>query len=436
MIHVQSPPALITTNLKTSPFLRGISSVLALEFWIPYGDTEVPVRVPDDNFYKILEPPKVNTPKDPATLVAQSLDNPVGGAGLSQFSKQAGRAGVVVDPLIPVEFIRTTLETLKTRLSSLGVTELTVFLRKRSSKTVTLPDGLNGLTIQVDPSRGPFTEIGKTSSGTPVQVREDYLACGVKVCLNAVTPHFATGFTGGPESVLPGVSSTDTVTRNRSLFLRGDPSHQENDSAPILADTLEACRMIGPLYAISFIPDGQGGVDSIFSGELEPTFKEATTRYTQLHRPHIDLKPDIVILAAGETLGSDLYHGVRILSNAWNIVRKEGTMILAAECSGGIGDQTFQDLSRKFEDRKILSSELRHHFKLGAHVTLLLKEALERNRVQLVSVLPDHYVRMFNLKSARTASAAVQSSIRAEGKEAKVLIVTRGDLSLPVVQPS
>ncbi len=406
-----------------------------MEFWIPYGETEVPVRVPDENFYKILEPPKVSSPKNPSTLVAQSLDNPVGGVGLSQLSKQAGRAGIVVDPLVPVDFIQTTIEALKFRLSKQGVETVTVFLRKRTSN-IAQPESLNGETVLADPSQGTFTEVGKTSSGTPVQVRNDFLACSVKVCLNTVTPHFATGFTGGPESVLPGVTSTDTVTRNRSLLLQGTPSHQENDLSPALADTFEACRLVGPLYSISFVPDGHGGIDSIYSGQLEPTFKEAVSKYTQVHSAKIDLKPEIVILSAGRTLGMDLYHSVRILSNAWDVVRKEGTIILAAECSKGIGDQSFLDFSRKFEDRKTLSSELRHHFKLGAHVTLMLKEALERNRVQLVSVLPDHYVRMFNLKSSKTASAAVQSSIRAEGKDAKVLIVTRGDLTLPVVQTS
>ncbi len=406
-----------------------------MEFWIPYGETEVPVRVPDDNFYKILEPPKVSTAKDPAILVTQSLDHPVEGVGLSQLSKQGARAGIVVDPAVPVELIRTTLEGLKSRLSNLGVTDITVFLRKRKSN-IALPEGLNDQTIPVDPSQGTFTEVGKTSSGTPVQVRDDFLACNVKVCLNTVTPHFATRFTGGPESVLPGVSSSDTVARNRSLLLQGVPSQLEHGESLVLADTLEACRLIGPLYAICVVPDGQGGIDSIYSGELESAYKEATTRYTQVHRPRIDVKPDIVILSAGRVLGMDLYHSVRILSNAWDIVRKEGTIILAAECSKGIGDQTFLDLSKRFEDRKTLSTELRHHFMLGAHVTLFLKEALARNRVQLVSVLPDHYVRMFSLKSSRTASAAVQSSIRVEGKDARVLIITRGDLTLPILQSS
>jgi len=311
---------------------------------------------------------------------------------------------------------------------------IAVFLRKRLSNVSSLKD-LTGMVI-ADPSVGPFVEVGKTSSGTPVKVRQDFQECQTKISLSTVTPHFATGFTGGPETILPGICSSESVVKNRSLLLKGAAPSEDNLQGPVLADTLDASRLLGPLLSISCVPDGSGGVDSIFFGELESTFKEATAKYSQVHTARIDQRPDIIVLAAGQMLGMDLYHSVRVIPNAWNAVRKEGTIILAAECSRGIGDESFLNSSRKFEDRKSLITDLRHHFELGSHVALLLKEALEKNRIQLVSVLPDHYVRMFNLKSARTASAAVQSSIRAEGKDSKILIVSRGDLTLPVFQPN
>ncbi len=403
-----------------------------MEFWIPYGETEVPIRVPDDNFYKILEPPRI-TPKDNAALIEQALNSPVGGTAVSQFV-HGSRAGVVVDPLVPADLVQKTVETLRSRMTLLGIETITIFLRRRTSNLPTI-QGL-GETVLVDPSEGPFTEIGRTNSGTPVQVREDFQSCQVKICLNMVTPHFLTSFTGGPDAILPGVCSSESIAKNRSLALKGPSSSQDVFSGPVLADTLEVCKLVGPILSVSFIPDGSGGIESVFSGELEPTFKEATAKYQQVHRPKIDVRPDIVVLPAGSVLGMDLYHCVRVLPNAWDVVKKGGTLILAAECSKGIGDESFLEFSRRFEDRKGLSNELRHHFKLGAHVALLLKEAVERNRVQLVSVLPDYYIRMFSLKSARTASAAIQSSIRAEGKDAKVLIVTRADLTLPVFDTS
>jgi nickel-dependent lactate racemase len=202
----------------------------------------------------------------------------------------------------------------------------------------------------------------------------------------------------------------------------------------VLADSMEACKLAGPTFNISFVPDGWGGVDSAFAGELEATFKEAAARYLKTHTARIDRKADIVIASAGALLGMDLYHGVRVLPNVWDIVRKDGTIILVAECSQGIGDSAFLNYTRRFEERRALLTELRHNFRLGGHVSLLLREALERNRVQLVSVLPDHYERdSFKLKPSKTGSSAVQQAVRVEGKDAKILIVTRGDLTLPTV---
>src|SRR5438132_11326234 len=195
--------------------------------------------------------------------------------------------------------------------------------------------------------------------------------------------------------------------------------------------------MAWTLYSLSFIPDGSKGIDSVCSGELEAVFRETVARYLQIHSPKVDRKSDVVVMAAGKILGMDLYHGVRVLSNAFGAVKTEGTIILVAECSKGIGNQEFLEYSRRFSEKKDLVTEMRHRFKLGSHVSLFLQEAVEKHRIQLVSVLPDLYARdSFRLKPSRTASGAVQQSIRVEGKEARILIITRGDLTLPTVTPA
>ncbi len=251
-----------------------------------------------------------------------------------------------------------------------------------------------------------------------------------------VTPHFASGFTGGPDILLPGASSLNTIAKNRSLMVKGVSNPGDAGENLVLSDAFEAYKMAGVFYSLTLVPDGWGGIDTVFSGELEAVFREAVPRYLQVHSSRIDRKSDVVVVAAGKLLGMDLYHGVRVLSNAFGAVKKEGTIILVAECSKGIGDQSFLEFSRRFSEKKELVTELRHRFKLGSHVSLFLQDALERHRIQLVSVLPDLYARdSFKLKPSRTASSAVQQSIRVEGKDAKILIVTRGDLTIPAVMP-
>jgi len=253
-----------------------------------------------------------------------------------------------------------------------------------------------------------------------------------------VQPHFASSFAGGPDLVIPGVSSLPTIEANRSLSLnhQADPLHYSEN--PVYLDSLEASRMLGSTYLVTLVPDEWNGVSAIYSGDVEPTFKEAVAHFTREHSRPIENRPEIIVVSSdGPEYSNDLYHAVRVLPFLWNVLKRDAsTIVLAGECKQGIGDDNFLRFSKNSEDRKTLQNELKHDFKLGGHVALLLKEALEKSRVQLVSVLPDVYTRSFGLKPSRTVSAGVQSAIRAEGKDSKVLIVTRGSLMIPVMPSS
>lgn len=401
-----------------------------MEFWLPYGDTEVPIRVPDDNFYKILEPNKPSKTADAILQVSESLERHVGGGSLEDMVKPGATAGILVDPLVPPTLRDPAVEQLKARLEKAGASAK-VFLRKRTSHvTIRQEDGATLL----DPALGSFREVGRTRAGTRVSINEELLSCDPKITLTTCSPHFATGFAGGPEAILPGAASLDTIAKNRSLLIRHVDSPAEEAETSVLGDAVEACQFLGPIFSVCIVPDGYGGADSVFSGGLVSTFEEARSRYLELHSPKVDRKADIVVVSAGGVLGMDLYHCVRVLSNAQRALKRDGTIILVAECSAGIGDLNFLDYARRFQERRELLSELRQRFRLGGHVNLHLQDTLENHRVQLVSVLPDFYVRnSFKLKTSRTASNSVQQAIRSEGKDAKILLVTRGDLTLPFV---
>ena len=402
-----------------------------MELWLPYGETEIPIRIPDDNFYRILEPKKPSAVCDVRALVENALENPLGGYSLNGAVKPGATAGIVVDPIVPLDARREAVKIVTSRLLSLGVENTKVFLRKRMSRVEHSPDDGKPL----DPSQNSFAEIGKTSMGTIVDLDPELLPCEVKVSIGLAMPHFASGFSGGPEIVIPSSSSTRSITKNRSILTKGFPDPLNHTDNPILSDSLEACKLTGPVYSLCFLPDGYGGVAAAFAGELESVFRETLSQYAQLHSPRIERKLDIVVVSAGSLMGTDLYHAIRVVSNAIGAVKREGTIILVAECSQGVGDSVFLDYARRFREPKELSTELGHRFKLGGHVNLFLQYALEKCRIQLVSVLPELFVRdTFNLKPSQTASEAVQKAVRVEGKESKILIVPKGDFTVPTME--
>jgi nickel-dependent lactate racemase len=404
-----------------------------LEFWVPYGATEVPVRVPDTNFYRILEPakPVANTP-DIATMIARSLESPIGNISLTSLVKQGSTIGIVVDPAIPELSLKLIVDELQSRLLGLGAKEVRIFVRTR--KSFQIQSGWKAISPQED----TFVEVGKTNHGTRVSVEQGFHSCEVKILVGVVQPHFASGFAGGPDLVVPGVASLPTIEANRRLSLSHQSDPFQYSENPVYLDSLEASRMLGSSYLLTLVPDEWNGVSAVYSGDIEPTFKEAVAHFTREHSRPIENRPEIIVVSSdGPEYSNDLYHAVRVLPFLWNILKRDSsTIVLAGECKQGIGNDNFLKFSKNSEDRKTLQNELKHDFKLGGHVALLLKEALEKSRVQLVSVLPDVYTRSFGLKPSRTVSAGVQSAIRAEGKDSKVLIVTKGSLMIPVMAAS
>ena len=402
-----------------------------LELWIPYGATEVPVRVPDDNFYRILEPAKPIAAKNAPAIIEEALENPLEGLFLKDVVKPGSLAGIIIDPIVPVDARDVAAKALRSRLTALGVDKVRVFMRKRLSNVGPVGEDFK----IIDPSHSSFAELGKTTTGTSIEVDQELAACEVKISVGLVMPHFASGFTGGPDAVIPGSSSIHSITKNRSLLTKGFPASLFSTDNQVLADSLEACKVAGPFYSLTVMPDGAGGITSAFAGETELVFREAVSRYHEFHSPKIERKLDIVIVSAGSLLRADLYHAIRVVSNVLGAVKKEGTIILVAECSKGIGDSSFLEYARRFPERKELSTELRYRFRLGAHVNLFLQDALEKCRIQLVSILPELFVRdSFGLKPSSTASEAVMKAIRVEGKESKILIVPKGDFTVPVME--
>ena len=401
-----------------------------MELWLPYGQTEIPVRIPDDNFYRIVEPSKPGQ-VDVGSIVRSALENPLDDFRLSSIAKAGSSAAIIVDPIISTIARREAVNVLSSQLSALGVENVKVFQRSRRSNVLVSQEDPRSL----DPSQNSFSEMGKTSAGTIVDLDPEVLSCEIKIVVGLALPHFATGFSGGPDAVFPSTSSIRSITRNRALMMKGLQTPFSLTDNPVLSDSLEACKIAGPFYSLCFLPDGWGGLTSAIAGDLEPVFREVVPNFTRFHSPKLERKLDVVIVSAGTIFGSDLYHAIRVVPNVLGALKREGTVILVAECSNGVGDSNFLDYARRFRERKDLFTELRYRFRLGGHANVFLQELLEKCRIQLVSVLPELFVRdTFDLKPSQTASEAVQKAIRVEGKESKILIVPKGESTVPLME--
>ncbi len=99
--------------------------------------------------------------------------------------------------------------------------------------------------------------LGTTSRGTPVRVNP--LAVGRKVILiGGTVHHMIAGYGGGRKSILPGISSWETIQRNHSHALdpdapRSNPRIGQGRLAdnPVHEDMMEAARLVNPCFVQS-----------------------------------------------------------------------------------------------------------------------------------------------------------------------------------------
>ena len=134
----------------------------------------------------------------------------------------------------------------------------------------------------------------------------------------------------------------------------------------------------------------------------------------------------VVVSAGGRKFDFNLYHGVWALHSASQIARKESTIIFLAECSEGLGAYGLEKLSHID-----MLSELRRRFILGGKAVHLIKSTLKRNRVLLVSALPEYLAEPLGFSIARTANDALKSAVKGR-RGRRTLVVTHGCSTLPV----
>ena len=109
------------------------------------------------------------------------------------------------------------------------------------------------------------------------------------------------------------------------------------------------------------------------------------------------------------------------LKNISNILDKRGTIIFLAECSEGLGASAFEKLSRINR-----LNELRRRYLIGAEAVYLMKTTAQKNRLTLITSLPNYLIEPLGADVDRIASKALTKVVKNEKKDSNILVVPQG----------
>jgi len=177
-----------------------------------------------------------------------------------------------------------------------------------------------------------LTHVGKTRTGGDVFVNSIFFNADIRIATGLVESHFMVGCSGGRKAVCPGLVDTRTIQKFHSpaflespfadnLILEGNPCHEES---------LEIAQTVGVDFIVNVNLDKNMRLLKVVAGDLVAAHREAYLFVRNFAAVESDEEFDIV-LTHGGYVGRNHYQTVKAAYNALPVVKKTGTIIVAAD---------------------------------------------------------------------------------------------------------
>jgi lactate racemase len=425
-----------------------------MQITLDYGRTGLNVSLPDDRIVGPLAIRPAAPLADPAAAIEHSVTHPIGARPLAEIARGRKNACVLICDVtrpVPNKLI---LPVLLRTLESSGIARKDILVLiatglhrpNEGAELVELVGPEIAANYRVENHHGKAIEehdyLGTTPNGVPAWIDSRYVRADLKITTGLIEPHLMAGYSGGRKLICPGIAGLETVKIwHGPKFLEhpnadcgiveGNPVHEENTRIALMA---------GCDFIVNVCLDGSRRVTWVGAGDMIKAWEEGVRFIEQVVKAPVPAPVDVVVTScAGYPLDTTWYQAVKGLTGAMPIVKKGGTIILAASLSEGLGSPEFQKLIADNPDLEKFKQRI-----LGGDYFVMDQWQLEEMckvaahcKVKVVSDgLTAEVLRQCHVEHAASVESAVADSLREYGPSAKVAVIPKGPYVLPYVSKS
>jgi nickel-dependent lactate racemase len=423
-----------------------------MHFELNYGRGTLPVDLPEDLDVTILRKPGMPVLQDPREAVSEAFANPVNCPPLSELACKARSAAIAIcDITRPVPnhlFLRPLIETLVRAgvpLRNITVLIATGLHRPNLGAELTELIGdpwvLQNARIENHYARNDAEHVllGSTKTRrTVVRIDKRFVEADLRIAAGLVEPHFMAGYSGGRKVIAPGLAHVETITTFHSARFMADPfaSNCNLESNPLHEEQIEIVRMLGGALAVNTVIDEKRKLSFVNFGEIVASHLAAVAFTRKYAEVSVDRRfHTVVTSAAGYPLDKTYYQTVKGMVAPLDILQPGGRLIIASECSEGLGSDEFVESQRRLV--KLGSDDFLHsimpkpHAAIDEWQTQMQIKPMLRGRVQLYSTgLGETEHRLTGVERIDSVAAAVACSV-AESGERAIAVVPEGPYVIP-----
>lgn len=418
------------------------------------GHGTLPVELPGISDVIVIEKPHMPVIDQPEAAVAACFDAPIASPALRELARNAKSAcivicditrpvpnGIILPPLIkalmeagiPADQICVLVAT------GLHRPNLGEELRELVGSDWVLDTVrvVNHYALEDETHRS----LGTTPRGTPVSLDTRFLEADLKIVTGLIEPHFMAGWSGGRKVIAPGIAHANTIrTFHNTDFMEHPESRNCNlIENPLHTEQLEIVKMLGDVYAVNTCLDDHRRLAFVNFGGIIESHQQAIDFIRQYAEVKVHEKVRCVITSnAGYPQDKTFYQTSKGIVGALGILEKGGSLLIASECSEGLGSEEFcasqELLVSKGIEGFLADARQRPLANIDEWATVKLIEGLRNYKVHLYSqYLTPEQARLTGAQVHNDWSQAI-AAVLAESQATKVAVIPEGHYSIPFVE--
>ena len=315
---------------------------------LAYGKTGHAIELSDNYHIDIIEPCWVEGVNDQSLAIAEALKYPYSSKPLKKIVGNNDKVAIIFSDITRATPYHIILPAILNELQNIPQKNFCFYCANGTHRFATDKELIDILgetiaknyeIIQNDANDSEMHEyVGTTISGNEVFLNKTILKCNLKILTGFIEPHFFAGFSGGGKALVPGMASVKTIKYNHSI------SHLSHENVnwgvtygnPLWEELMEAAEFVPGLFLLNITLNRNKEITNVFAGDLRTAHKAGCQFVKNPAMAPVDNLYDIVITSnSGYPLDLNIYQTVKGMSAAAQIVKKGGSIIMAAECWDG-----------------------------------------------------------------------------------------------------
>jgi len=406
---------------------------------LAFGSMALELDIPERNISSIILPSEPEKKEDPTSLIKKALENPIKSRRLSEIVNPDLKVAIIVSDV--------TRPTPTAKLLPPLLEELYLGGAKDENITIVFALGLHRNQTEEESRKlvgeevyekirciqhdtGRCRRIGITSRGTPIEIFEDIMGADVVIGTGSIEFHYYAGYSGGAKSVLPGVSSKETVLTNHKMMI-DEKAVSGRVDGPVRQDMEEAAKIFGLDFILNVVLDSKKEIVTAVAGDFIEAHRKGVEVVDSMYKVPVEPADAVIVSCGGFPKDINLFQANKALDNATQAVKAGGSIILVAECAEGIGNQVYECWNRECQNPDEAIERFKKCFEFGGHKTAIIARISKRFKLYLVSKLSGEQTR----NAFFTPMASVEDAMSAvllENPDAKIHLMPHGGQTLPV----